>query len=188
MAGSSIKFSVQIQPRPSDEELLFVKQLGVDYVYACVDADRANVKSLSELRLRVEDAGLTLYDVYNRALFMCDKIHLALPGRDDAIGEYKSFISNLGGAGIPVTTFTWMPAGVWSSGIGESRGAKCRRVDLNEMLKRPLSHGRKYTEEEIWDNFSYFMEKIIPVAEEAGVRLGLHQTIRQRPPWVEFPA
>jgi mannonate dehydratase len=37
-----------------------------------------------------------------------------------------------------------------------------------------LTHGREYTEDEIWDNFSYFIREVIPVAEEAGVRLALH--------------
>ena len=174
MADPAVKFSVAIQSRPSDDELLFIKQLGVDYVYTWVDAAGAGSKSLIELRLRVEDAGLTLYNVANRAVAKSDRIHLALPGRDDRIDEFKKFVRNLGRAGIHATTFTWEPTQVWNSGTGESRGARARRVDLDEMLQRPFTHARAYTEDEIWDNFAYFMREIIPVAEEAGVRLALH--------------
>jgi mannonate dehydratase len=174
MPKSNIKFSVVISSRPSDEELLFVRQLGVDHVYAYVGADNSDVKSLTDLRLRVADAGITLYDVAYPALIRSDKIHLALPGRDEAIGEFKSFVSNVGRAGIKAIAFIFSPNPVWTSGTGECRGAKARRVDLDEMLKRPLTHGREYTEEEIWDNFSYFIREVIPVAEEAGVRLALH--------------
>jgi len=34
-------------------------------------------------------------------------------------------------------------------------------VDLDEMLKRPFTHGREYTEDEIWDNFSYFISRVV---------------------------
>jgi mannonate dehydratase len=37
-----------------------------------------------------------------------------------------------------------------------------------------LSHGRRYTQEEIWDNFTSFIREVAPVAEEAGVRIGIH--------------
>ena len=63
---------------------------------------------------------------------------------------------------------------VWSSEPGETRGAITRRVDLEEMKQRPLTHGREYTEAEIWENFTYFIKRILPVAEEADVRLALH--------------
>ena len=37
-----------------------------------------------------------------------------------------------------------------------------------------LSHGREYSEEEIWDNYTYFIKQAAPVAEEAGVMIGIH--------------
>jgi len=174
MAGSSIKFSVVISSRPSDEELLFVRQLGVDYAYSYVGANNWDVKSLTDLRLKVADAGITLYDVAYPALITDPKIHLALPGRDEAIDKFKSFVSNVGRAGIHAIAFIFWPTMMWASGTSECRGAKCRRVDLDEMLKRPFTHGREYTEDEIWDNFNYFLREVIPVAEEADVRLALH--------------
>jgi mannonate dehydratase len=129
---------------------------------------------MTDLRLRVADAGITLYDIAYPALIRSDKIHLGLPGRDEAINEFKNFVRNVGRAGIQAIAFIFSPNPVWTTGTGESRGAKARRVDLDEMLKRPLTHGREYTEDEIWDNFSYFVKEVIPVAEEAKVRLALH--------------
>jgi mannonate dehydratase len=38
----------------------------------------------------------------------------------------------------------------------------------------PLSNGRVFTEQEIWDNYTYFIEEVAPVAEEVGVRIGIH--------------
>ena len=171
---SQIKLSVHIPAQPSPEELLFVRQLGVDHVYAWVAGDERDLAFLVDLRQKVEDAGLTLYNVGNMDVAKSDKIHLALEGRDEVIAQFAEFVQNLGEAGIRRTTFTWEPTRVWSSLPGEIRGARTRQVDLSEMLQRPYTHGRAYTEEEIWDNFSYFMERIIPVAEAADVRLALH--------------
>ena len=36
------------------------------------------------------------------------------------------------------------------------------------------THGRVYSEQEIWDNWTYFVKAIVPVAEEAGVRIAFH--------------
>ena len=166
---------MSVSPEPSEEQLLFAKQLGLDCVFTWVRTPQhGEYDFLVALRKKVEDAGLTLYNVGGGGLAKSDQIHLALPGRDQKIEEFKSFVRNLGRAGIHNTTFTWEPKGVWSSERGETRGAPARTVDLDEMLKRPLTHGREYTEDEIWENFEYFIQRIIPVAEESGVRLALH--------------
>ncbi len=165
---------MKIEPEASPEELLFAKQLGLEYVYTWVKEQQRSYEALSALRQKVEAAGLTLYNTGSYELGKSDKIHLGLPGRDEVIEEFKTFICNLGRAGIHTTTFTWEPAQVWSSEPGENRGATSRRVDLDEMQRRPFTHGREYTEEEIWENFEYFIRPILPVAEEANVRLALH--------------
>ena len=168
------KISLAISPDATPDELLFARQLGVDCVYTWVRDDQRNVSYLKSLRQKVEDQGLILWNVGNIAVAKSDKIHLALPGRDEVIADFQAFVEMLGEAGIPITTFTWEPTQVWSSEPGEIRGARTRRVDLEEMLRRPYTHGRVYTEDELWDNFAYFMQRIIPVAEGAGVRLALH--------------
>jgi mannonate dehydratase len=38
----------------------------------------------------------------------------------------------------------------------------------------PLSHGRVFTKDEIWENYTYFIKQVAPVAEEAGVKIGIH--------------
>jgi len=171
---SHLKLSLAISPDPAPDELTYARQLGVDCVYTWVRDDQRNAAYLTELRRKVEDAGLKLYNVGNMTVGKSDKIHLALPGRDEAIADFCAFVEALGEAGIGVTTFTWEPDQVWSSEPGETRGARSRSVDLDELRARPHTHGRVYTEAELWDNFAYLMARLIPVAESAGVRLALH--------------
>lgn len=166
--------SMFIEPDPAEDELIFAQQLGVDCVYTWVRPEQRGYEYLARLRERVEAHGIRLYNVGNIAVAKNDKIHLALPGRDQAIADFQAFVRDLGRAGIGVTTFTWEPTQVWSSAPGESRGAQARAVDLDEMLRRPNTHGRAYSEDEIWANYTYFIRQMMPVCAEAGVRLALH--------------
>jgi len=43
-----------------------------------------------------------------------------------------------------------------------------------QKFYEPLSHGREYSKEEIWENFTYFIKQVAPVAEENSVRIGIH--------------
>lgn len=182
------RLSLSIIPDPCEEDLLFARQLGVECVYTWVREGQNNYAFLYNLRKKVEGAGLTLYNVGYMGVAKSDKIHLALPGRDEVIAQFQEFVTDLGRAGVTVTTFTWEPTQVWSSEPGLCRGAVARRVDLHEMLQRPFTHGREYSEEEIWDNFGYFMERILPVAREAGVRLALHPNDPPAPKYGGIPS
>jgi mannonate dehydratase len=77
-----------------------------------------------------------------------------------------------------------MANGIWSTEHEFTRGkASARAFDLAKADKGywvgaeyegPLTHGRVYSQEEIWENFIYFIRQVAPVAEEAGVRIGIH--------------
>lgn len=170
----SLKLSMYISPDPAEEELQFAQRLGMDCVYTWIKDDQCTYDYLAALRLRVEAVGLQLYNVGNIRLGKSDKIHLALPGRDEMIEQFCDFLRHLGRAGIHTTTFTWEPDQVWSSPSSESRFSPARHVDLNELYARPLTHEREYERAELWENFTYFIKRVIPVAEVAGVRLALH--------------
>lgn len=172
---SKLNFTVSVPPDPSDDDLLFARQLGVECVYTWVKEDQMTYDYLSSLKQRVNNAGLILYNVGNMGVGKCDKIILNLPGREERIEAFKSFLQDLSRAGIYTTTFTWEQAGVWSSEERtECRSASARCVSMDEISARPLTHGREFSEGEIWENFEYFMRQVIPVAEETGVRLALH--------------
>jgi len=43
-----------------------------------------------------------------------------------------------------------------------------------KVYQGPLTHGRVYSEQEIWDNYTYFINRASPVAEDAGVLIAMH--------------
>jgi mannonate dehydratase len=179
-----MKLAVQITPEPTNDDLKFIQQMGVEYVVLWTGGDKASYEYYASRRKIFETAGLKVYGFGNSSVHNQDVITLNLPGRDAKIEEYKNHLRNLGKAGIPYTTYAHMANGIWSTERELTRGgASARAFDLakadkgywaNAEYSGPLTHGRKYTEDEIWENFTYFINQIAPVAEEAGVRIGIH--------------
>ena len=175
--------------QPTEDNLLFLKQLGVEYVSLGASRETATAEGFTKMREQWEAAGFKEYNIGSGvgpsgSLHNMPEVTLNLPGRDQKIEEYKQYLRNLGKAGIHYTTYAHMGNGIWSSGRATVRGCSAREFDMASPNKRgswggqtytePLSHGRVYTEKEIWDNYAYFIKQAVPVAEEQGVRIGIH--------------
>lgn len=162
------------------EILTFAKQMGCGGVLLNtpqLPGDRRwEYGDLRRLRARVESYGLRLEALENTPVGFYESAMLGLPDRDEAIENYQTTIRNVGRAGIPILGYHWMPNSVWrTSSIAPGRGgALCTAFNMQEAADAPLSHDRVYSEDEMWRNYEYFMKAILPVAEEAGVRMALH--------------
>lgn len=176
-----IKISLQIGGKFTEEDLTFAKQLGVDYV--SIPGSKGTFETYSESKKRVEAAGLKIANMGNASVHNMPEVTLNLPGRDEKIDEYKQYLRNLSKAGIFYTTYAHMGNGIWSSAQETTRGGAPARAFKQETAKgrwgdkifeQPLSHGRKFTKEELWENYTYFIKQVVPVAEETGVRIGIH--------------
>ena len=53
-------------------------------------------------------------------------------------------------------------------------GAITSGFDLDAMRERVLPADRRVTQEQLWENLAYFLKRIVPVAEDAGVKLAMH--------------
>ena len=179
-----IKLCGQASAKPTDEELKFWNQIGCGYVSVGSTPDLRTADGFKQIKKRYADAGITVWNIGNTNVHNMPEVTLNLPGRDKKIEEYKQYIRNLGEAGIYYTTYAHMGNGIWSSGRATIRGAEAREFDLASPNKvgvwdgvqfhEPLSHGRVFTQEEIWENYTHFIKQVAPVAEEAGVRIGIH--------------
>ena len=164
----------------SEERLKFIKQLGVEDVLLNTPqlpgTERWEFMDILQLRTEIENAGLRLAALENVPVSFYDQAMLGLPGRDAQIENMATTIRNLGKAGVEIFGYHWMPNEVWrTSRTTPGRGgAAVTSFDMEQVKDAPLSHGRVFTEDEIWDNYEYYMNAILPVAEEAGVKLALH--------------
>src|SRR5215510_5653934 len=150
--GSTIKLCVQSPATPSDEQLLFLKQLGAEYVSVASTPELRTAEGFMQIKKRYADGGATVYNIGNTSVHNMPEVTLNLPGRDQKIEEYKQYLRNLGKAGITYTTYAHMGNGIWTSGRSETRGASAREFNLASPKKQgvwtdkswtdPLSHGR----------------------------------------------
>lgn len=179
-----IKIAYQAPAEPAEEDLSFVKQMGIGHVVLWTDGKKAGYEYYNSRRELYEKEGITVfgfgdYDVHNQ-----DKITLNLPGRDEKVEEYLNHLRNLGKAGIHYTTYAHMANGIWSTATEKTRGdapARAFNIDSADAgywngvkYEAPLTHGRKYTQDELWANYEYFIKKAAAVAEEQKVRIGIH--------------
>ncbi len=177
--------------RELDSELLrFLKQIGVeDIVLSEVPGDPntgvVDTLDLVHFRTSCENQGLRLIAVENiypqqRSL---EAIILGLPDRDQRLEELLESVRNIGRAGIPYFAHHWMipPKQAGSHGVIRTSfdtpargGASAMSFDIDLARSLPLFRERQYSAEELWDNYRYFLQCLLPVADEAGVTIGLH--------------
>ena len=162
----------------NEENLRFYKTLGVDSLAVYPSPDMRDGKDRRaywrEIRDMAEAHGLKLTNIASGGW---DEITLAKPDRDEKIEAWCTIIRNLGEVGIPTMGYNFKPIGNFrteSVPIGRG-GARYSTFDYGELMKDPPHFPEKVISEgELKDNLHYFLERIIPVAEENGVRMALH--------------
>ena len=171
---------------PEDKALwTLAKQCGVNHVVGGIDlhpiADATPEKqpwsymSLLRAKTAYNDAGFDFSVIESRPPM--EKIKLGLPGRDEEIAVVQEMIRNMGRLGIPVWCYQIMATvGVvrTSSTIPTRGGALVTGYDHDLMRNAPLTDYGEVSEERMWDNLQYFLEQVVPVAEEADVKLAMH--------------
>lgn len=177
MTEPKIHIQQQVFSDYTDDQLLFLKQMGIKYVYVMFRDNHTDYDSVMSFTERLRNHGLTPTDGGNRTIYKNPAIHLGLPGRDEGIERFNDFNRILAKAGYPITYMTWEPNGVLTTryGIGKyTRDAVARLVDVKQLETLPYSHGRFFSKDEMWENFQYFLDRTLPVCEEVNIKLALH--------------
>jgi mannonate dehydratase len=145
---------------------------------------------LVELRERVESFGLEFYGIRLLPWKWTYKWQLGLPGRDEQLENLRKTVRNMGAAAMPMLVYNMHALRQYrtSSAAPQRGGTTATEFSYEDARDLPLmeggpgtdtslipeSHRRPITDDQMWDNLAYLLEAIIPVAEEAGVRLALH--------------
>jgi mannonate dehydratase len=176
----------------SDEDLKFAVQLGATEVVGGndlpTDQGYYTVEDMVRLRKRVEEAGLKLAVISELPEELTYKIKLGLPGRDEQIDNWRKTLRNMGEAGIDTMLYFFSLRSWYGNhglrtdrtmpGRGGSKLTGFDYADIKDETRKywsvPVPESVKADDEQIWDNITYFLKAVVPVAEEAGVRMGLH--------------
>ena len=118
-----MKIAAQITPEPSQEDLDFINQMGVEYVVLWTGGDKASYDYYASRKQLFESAGLKVYGFGSFSVHNQDVITLGLPGRDEKIEEYKTHLRNLGQGGNSL--YHLCPHGKWY--LEHRRGINARQ-------------------------------------------------------------
>ncbi|BDC17462.1 mannonate dehydratase [Acidianus sp. HS-5] len=128
---------------------------------------------LSNYKRMVEDAGFKLTVIEDNPPM--DKIMYGLPGKEEQLESVARLIENMGKLGIQVWCYNWMPDGWLRTRTAlQGRGGALTSGFYEEDLKDSPPRLGKIDKATLWRNLKDFLSFILPIAEEANVRLAIH--------------
>jgi mannonate dehydratase len=176
-----------MQDYATDDFLQMYSAFGVEHICSSLPSRRLDekwsVEGLSRERERVESFGLHL-DMLPLPLSSVeiDKAEYPAimlgrsPDRDRAIDDICQMIRNAGRAGIPALKYNMSILGIVRTEPVKGRGSSIAKGFVYDEAKQepPLTDAGRVTEEMSWERITYFVKRVIPVAEEYKVRLLVH--------------
>jgi mannonate dehydratase len=160
--------------RASNSDMRRIKQLGVDDVLMGGPPIPWQESALRNILDRFAAGDLT---VCNIMISGFPNTVYGRPGRDEEIAKVKDSIVAVGKVGLPVVEYNFYAHRAmegYYEVIGRA-GAGYTGFDYARMKDLPpLPNEGTHTLEEMWENITYFLKAVVPVAEQAGVRLALH--------------
>ena len=158
----------------SDDFLLFCKQIGLKWARLMYH-ETPDVDRLRGIQKRFESYGVRIYSGCHYS-YRSLKVQLGQPGRDQDIETFQKFLRCIGQLGIPAVNYDFHPANTYTTSYIEHRGYRTRQFsekDFREKVEKQAFE-REYSAEDIWAAYTYFMKAVLPVAEEANVKMALH--------------
>jgi mannonate dehydratase len=181
------KMKLGTQHQSTDEMLRILAALGVSHI--CSDLPSAkfdeawSVEGLTKLRERVESFGVRLEAVplpmSSSYITKAENPHIMLgksPERDQEIDNICHMIENAGRAGIPILKYNMTILGVVRGERTPGRGgASYSTFNYDKTPQEPpLTEAGPVSAEMMWERITYFLKRVIPVAEQNKVKMACH--------------
>ncbi len=175
------------QHQHSEEALRTLSSFGVTHICSGQISPKLDenwsVESLTRLRERVESHGIRLemlsLPLSSFYITRAENPHIMLgqsPERDREIDGICQMIRNAGMAGIPAVKYNLTILGVLRTESTPGRGAaRYSTFDYSRAAQEPpLTEAGPVSEEQMWERITYFLDRVVPVAEESKVRICCH--------------
>ena len=167
--------------------LNFLKATGVDCLRVHVPTELADgqehTEDFTRIKRVIEEHGLQLTALHASGVPK-DKIVYGKEGREEQVARWIAVVRSIGAAGVPITGLTFQPIGHFRTASTPGRGgARYSTFNMDAYRENPRQFagrgssdlsGRELSEEKLWESASWFFKRVVPAAEEAGVRIALH--------------
>ena len=190
VAGNArMKLGTQFGDRqPSDETLRVLAEFGVSHICSGLPSPRFDenwsVEGLTTLRKKIESYGIKL-EMVPLPMSSSPIERAELPGillgkspeRDREIGQICQMVSNVSSAGIPAVKYNFTLLGVPRTQPTRDRGgALYSTFNYADAMREKLSltEAGEVSAEEYWGRITYFLKRVVQVAEEHKVKMALH--------------
>ena len=133
------------------------------------------------LKKEVNDAGLEIEVI--ESVNVHEDIKIGLPSREEYIANYISTIRMLAKHGVKVIVYNFMPVFDWlrtdeivRKTAEDSHGFTLPGWEPERLalLEKTLKQYENIGPDDLRKNFKYFLDAVIPVCEEVGVRMACH--------------
>lgn len=170
----------------SDEMLQYFAQFGVKNICGYVPTPdwktRWEVAELEKLKKRVEAHGISLdmlaLPLSSAYIARAENPHIMLgksPERDREIDNIINMIRAAAKAGIPALKYNLTILGVVRTERTPGRGGcSCSTFDFAKARQDTPTEAGTVSADEAWERITYFLKRVVPVAEECKVRLACH--------------
>lgn len=178
-----------------DETLRVLAALGVTHICSRMPSTRFDenwsVDGLKRLRERIESFGITLAAVplpmSSAYITKAENPDIMLgksPERDREIDNVCQMIRNCAQAGIPLVKYNMTILGVVRTEPTRGRGGSTYStfVYSKEPQDLPLTEAGPVSADMMWERITYFLNRVVPVAEEYRVRMACHPHDPAMPP------
>jgi mannonate dehydratase len=162
------------------------------------------IDKIEALKTTIESHGLAFEVI--ESVPVHEDIKLGNANRDRWIANYQQTIRNLGRCGLKVVCYNFMPVFDWTrtslakvmpdgsttlafstkevENIDVSNGISLPGWDSSykpDELRSLLKDYSRIDEEKLWDHLTCFLEAIVPVAEQSGIKMAIHPDDPPRP-------
>lgn len=185
--ASSGRMKLGTQHGSTDEILRTVAALGLTHICSSLPSakfdENWSVEGLTRLRERVESFGIRLEAVplplSSNYITKSENPHIMLgksPERDREIDDICKMIENCSRAGIPAVKYNLTILGVVRTERTRGRGGSSYSTFVYKQAKQepPLTEAGPVSSEEMWERITYFLKRVIPVAQQYKVKMACH--------------
>lgn len=178
---------VGTQHGSSDEILGLLAAFGVNHICSALPSERLDehwsIEGLTRLRERVESFGIALdmvpLPLSSHYITRAENPNIMLgksPERDREIDDICRMIRNAARAGIPALKYNMSILGVVRTASTRGRGGAAYSTFVYDEARQdpPLTEAGPVGADAYWERITYFLERVVPVAEEFKVRMACH--------------